>query len=63
MDSRWIKVDYILILQGTVMEKYVYQFLYMLVIYKYNQNPESKEYIDKITAPISLSIFDIFNKK
>ena len=26
MDSRWIKVDYILILQGTVMEKYVYQF-------------------------------------
>ena len=60
MDSRWIKVDYILILQGTVMKKYVYQFLYMLVIYKY---PESKEYIDKITAPISLSIFDIFNKK
>ena len=60
MDSRWIKADYILILQGTVMKKYVYQFLYMLVIYKYNQN---EKYIDKITAPISLSIFDIFNKK
>ena len=52
MDSRWIKVDYILILQGTVMEKYVYQFFI-----------HACRIIDKITAPISLSIFDIFNKK
>ena len=40
MDSRWIKVDYILILQGTVMEKYVYQFFIyacrIIPIYKYS---------------------------